>query len=58
LVMLMVTVDFSRLSHRDALFPDYKFCIAVQANSSDFKKLKLGVLKCLMELAKLVVNSE
>jgi D-alanyl-D-alanine carboxypeptidase len=35
-------------------FPEQKFCIAVQANSSDFKNLKGSVLRCLIELAKIV----
>jgi D-alanyl-D-alanine carboxypeptidase len=33
-------------------FPEKKICVAVQANSSDFKNLKIPVLKCLMEIAK------
>jgi D-alanyl-D-alanine carboxypeptidase len=34
-------------------FPKQKFCVAVQSNSSDFKKLKGSVLRVLIELAKL-----
>jgi D-alanyl-D-alanine carboxypeptidase len=33
-------------------FPKYKMCIAVQANSSDFKNLKLSLLRVLIEVAK------
>ena len=32
-------------------FPAYKVCIAVQANSSDFKTLKTGLFRVLMEVA-------
>jgi D-alanyl-D-alanine carboxypeptidase len=35
-------------------FPDKQCCIVVQANSSDFKSLKGSVLRCLIELAKVV----
>ena len=38
-------------------FPQHKFCIAMQANSSDFKNLKGSVLRCLIEVAKVVVSS-
>lgn len=37
-------------------FPEYKFCIAVQANTSDFKKIKFSAFKCLVELAAVAVN--
>lgn len=37
-------------------FPQYKMCVAVQANSSDFKKLKGSVLRCLVEVARLVMQ--
>lgn len=33
-------------------FPSRRICIAVQTNCSDFKKMKMGVLKVLMEMAK------
>lgn len=33
-------------------FPVYKICVAVQTNTSDFKTLKLGLLKVLIEVAK------
>jgi D-alanyl-D-alanine carboxypeptidase len=33
-------------------FPQHKICVAVQANSSDFKNLKGSVLRCLIEVAK------
>jgi D-alanyl-D-alanine carboxypeptidase len=39
-------------------FPKYKMCVAVQANSSDFKNLKLSVLRVLIEIAKAAENPE
>jgi D-alanyl-D-alanine carboxypeptidase len=39
-------------------FPKYKMCVAVQANSSDFKNLKLSVLKILIEFAKIAQPAE
>ncbi len=33
-------------------FPEHKMCVAVQTNSSDFKHLKTGLLKVLVEIAK------
>lgn len=33
-------------------FPDKGICIAIQCNSSDFKNLKMGLLKVLLEIAK------
>ena len=33
-------------------FPDRKLCIALQCNSSDFKNLKLGLQRIVMEIAK------
>lgn len=33
-------------------FPDRKLCIALQCNSSDFKNLKIGLQRVLMEIAK------
>jgi len=32
-------------------FPDLKICVAVQVNSTDFKKIKTGPLRCLLEIA-------
>jgi len=37
-------------------FPEKDFCIAIQSNSSDFKQLKVSLLRCLMELAKEVAK--
>jgi hypothetical protein len=36
-------------------FPEYKTCIALQANSSDFKNLKIGLFRSALVLAKLVL---
>lgn len=33
-------------------FPDKKLCIAMQGNSSDFKNIKIGLQRILMEMAK------
>jgi D-alanyl-D-alanine carboxypeptidase len=33
-------------------FPKYKMCFAVQTNTSDYKNLKISVLKVLMEIAR------
>jgi D-alanyl-D-alanine carboxypeptidase len=33
-------------------FPNRKLCIALQCNSSDFKTLKMGLQRVLMEVAK------
>lgn len=37
-------------------FPQHRLCVAVQANSSDFKNLKGSVLRCLLEIAKTAVS--
>jgi D-alanyl-D-alanine carboxypeptidase len=37
-------------------FPQHKLCVAVQANSSDFKNLRGSVLRCLIEVAKASVT--
>jgi D-alanyl-D-alanine carboxypeptidase len=37
-------------------FPDKQLCIAVQANSSDFKNIKMSPFRILMELAKVAAN--
>jgi D-alanyl-D-alanine carboxypeptidase len=34
-------------------FPEYKICIAVQINGSDYKNYKTSVVRCLLEIAKL-----
>ena len=33
-------------------FPEYQISVAIQCNSSDFKNLKISLLKCLIEMAK------
>ena len=33
-------------------FPEYRMSIAIQTNSSDFKKLNISLQKCLLEIAK------
>jgi D-alanyl-D-alanine carboxypeptidase len=37
-------------------FPDHKLCIAVQANSSDFKSLKFGLSRVAFALAKMLLQ--
>jgi len=37
-------------------FPANRMCVAIQCNSSDYKKLKISLLKCLIEIAKEVKN--
>lgn len=37
-------------------FPGYRMSIAIQTNSSDFKKLKISLQKCLLEIAKEAKN--
>ncbi|MBL7738408.1 MAG: beta-lactamase family protein [Chitinophagaceae bacterium] len=37
-------------------FPDHKMCVAVQINSSDFKTIRGSVLRCLLEIARIVVS--
>ncbi len=33
-------------------FPEHQICAAIQCNSSDFKNLKISLLKCLVEMVK------
>ena len=35
-------------------FPGQNMCVAIQTNSSDFKNLRIPLLKCLMEIASVV----
>ena len=35
-------------------FPRHNMCVAIQTNSSDFKNLRIPLLKCLMEIASVV----
>ncbi len=39
-------------------FPEHKICVALQSNSSDFKTLKVGLLRILMELAAAYRNDQ
>lgn len=39
-------------------FPEHKFSIAVQSNSSDFKKIKMNTLKVLTEIAAIIVKNK
>lgn len=39
-------------------FPEHRISVAVQANSSDFKKIKMNTLKVLTEIAQTVVKLE